>query len=119
MRSATEGCDETRQHRVTGHSPNPGAAAGRKGFRPRRVTLVELSTIESENDGSKLLKERSSFARFSPPLLFFHRLRSVPKSGELAVKGVRRAHTDQEASSASMEVTFTWPGNGNCSGMPG
>jgi len=56
MMSATEGCDEeSRQHRVTGHSPNPGAAAGRKGFRPRRVTLVELSTIESETSAASVV----------------------------------------------------------------
>ena len=59
--SATEGCDEeSRQHRVTGHSPNPGAAAGRKGFRPRRVTLVELSTIESETWQRRQLAGRTS-----------------------------------------------------------
>lgn len=46
MRSATEGCDENaRQHRVTGHSPNPGAAAGRNGFRPRRVTLSRTTNV--------------------------------------------------------------------------
>ena len=61
MMSATEGCDEeSRQHRVTGHSPNPGAAAGRKGFRPRRVTLVELSTIESETSVASVIPGSSN-----------------------------------------------------------
>ena len=49
MMSATEGCDEeSRQHRVTGHSPNPGAAAGRKGFPPAASDSCRTSTIESE-----------------------------------------------------------------------
>jgi hypothetical protein len=53
MKSTMEGRDEeSRQHRVTGHSPTPGAAAGRKGLRPRRVTLFWMR-LRSEQSGAR------------------------------------------------------------------
>jgi|GEM_PF-4847885 len=50
MKSTMEGRDEeSRQHRVTGHSPTPGAAAGRKGLRPRRVTLFWIRFLDASS----------------------------------------------------------------------